>query len=77
MKQMFICGRWVAAQDERTLPVISPEDGESFDSIARGGAHEVDLAVQAARKRARRRLGPHVGNRARPRADESRPGGAR
>ena len=31
------------------LPVISPEDGESFDSIARGGAHEVDLAVQAAR----------------------------
>ena len=49
MKQMFIGGRWVAAQDERTLPVISPEDGESFDSIARGGAHEVDLAVQAAR----------------------------
>ena len=49
MKQMFIGGRWVAAQDERILPVISPEETESFDSIARGGAHEVDLAVQAAR----------------------------
>ena len=49
MKTMFIGGRWVAARDERTLPVVAPADGEIFDQISRGGAHEVDAAVQAAR----------------------------
>jgi aldehyde dehydrogenase (NAD+) len=49
MKQMFIGGRWLAAQDGRHLPVVSPADGESFEQIARGGAHEVNLAVVAAR----------------------------
>jgi aldehyde dehydrogenase (NAD+) len=49
MKKMFIGGRWLAERDERTLPVVAPADGESFDRIARGSAHEVDLAVAAAR----------------------------
>jgi aldehyde dehydrogenase (NAD+) len=49
MKKMFINGHWLAARDERTLPVVSPADGETFDQIARGTAHEVDLAVKAAR----------------------------
>jgi aldehyde dehydrogenase (NAD+) len=49
MKTMLIGGRWLAARDERTLPVIDPCDGQAFDSVARGGAHEVDLAVAAAR----------------------------
>jgi len=49
MKTMFIGGRWLAARDERTLPVVSPADGEAFDRIARGGAHEIDLAIGAAR----------------------------
>ena len=49
MKKMFIGGRWLAARDERTLPVVNPADGETFDRIACGGAHEVDLAVAAAR----------------------------
>jgi len=49
MKQMNIGGRWLPAQDGRTIPVISPADGEAFDHIPRGGAHEVDLAVAAAR----------------------------
>jgi aldehyde dehydrogenase (NAD+) len=49
MKKMFIGGRWLAARDERTLPVVAPADGEAFDRIARGDAHEVDLAVAAAR----------------------------
>jgi aldehyde dehydrogenase (NAD+) len=48
-KQLFIGGRWLAARDERTLDVIAPADGQVFDRIARGGAHEVDLAVTAAR----------------------------
>ncbi len=49
MKQMFIGGRWVAAQDGRTLAVVAPADGEVFEHIARGGAAEVDQAVKAAR----------------------------
>ena len=49
MKQMYIGGRWIGARDERTIPVVSPSDGESFERIPRGGAHEVDLAVAAAR----------------------------
>jgi aldehyde dehydrogenase (NAD+) len=48
-KKMFIGGQWLAARDERTLPVVSPANGEAFERIARGGAHEVDLAVKAAR----------------------------
>ena len=46
---MFIGGRWTAAQDEQTLPVIAPANGEVFAQIPRGTAHEVDLAVKAAR----------------------------
>ena len=49
MKKMFIGGRWAAARDERSLPVVSPADGEAYDQIARGTAHEIDLAVAAAR----------------------------
>ena len=49
MRKMFIGGRWTAAQDERTLPVVAPADGETYDRIARGTAREVDLAVSAAR----------------------------
>ncbi len=49
MQKMFIGGQWVAARDERSIPVVSPSDGETFDALARGGAHEVDLAVRAAR----------------------------
>ena len=49
MKKMFIGGQWVAARDERSLPVVSPADGEVFDHIARGSATEVDAAVRAAR----------------------------
>ncbi len=49
MKQMFIGGRWLLAQDGRSIAVVSPADGETFDQIPRGGAHEVGLAVAAAR----------------------------
>ncbi len=49
MKHMSIGGRWLAALDGRTIPVVSPADGEAFEQIPRGGAHEVDLAVAAAR----------------------------
>jgi aldehyde dehydrogenase (NAD+) len=48
MRKMLIGGRWVGARDERTIAVEDPCDGTTFDHIARGGAHEVDLAVAAA-----------------------------
>ena len=49
MKQMYIGGRWLAARDGRTLAVVAPADAEAFEQIPRGSAHEVDLAVAAAR----------------------------
>jgi aldehyde dehydrogenase (NAD+) len=50
VKDMYIGGRWIGARDGRTLPVVAPADGETYEQIARGGAHEVDLAVKAARE---------------------------
>jgi len=50
MKKMFIGGQWMTAHDERTLPVVSPVDGQAYDDIPRGAAHEIDLAVDAARR---------------------------
>ena len=49
MRSMFIGGRWLAASDDRTWPVADPVDAEVFESVPRGGAHEIDLAVAAAR----------------------------
>ena len=69
LKKMFIGGQWLAARDGRTLPVVAPADGETFDQIACGGAHEVDLAVRGGARSARRPLGPPDRHRARPPAD--------
>lgn len=49
MAQHFINGQWVAAASGRTLPVIDPSTGETFDTLARGDAADVDRAVAAAR----------------------------
>ena len=46
----FIGNRFVASRDGRTLPMTDPSDGSEFASIARGGAADVDAAVQAARR---------------------------
>ena len=51
MKEMFIGGRWLAARDERSLPVVSPADGETFDRIACGGAHEKGQRVEVRQHR--------------------------
>ena len=50
MHKMLIGADWVSARDGRTLPVVNPSNGTSFDEIACGTAHEVDLAVKAARQ---------------------------
>jgi aldehyde dehydrogenase (NAD+) len=49
MKHMFIGGRWLAARDGRSLPVVAPADGQAFEAVPRGTALEVDAAVAAAR----------------------------
>jgi aldehyde dehydrogenase (NAD+) len=48
-KHLFIGGQWQAAQDGRTIPVVDPSTGETYGAVARGGAADVDRAVQAAR----------------------------
>ena len=50
MSKMFVDGEWIEASSGETIPVLSPVDGETFDAIARGGAVDVDLAVQAAQR---------------------------
>jgi aldehyde dehydrogenase (NAD+) len=49
MNRMLIGGQWVSAQDGETIAVTNPSDGQVFTEIPRGRAHEVDLAVKAAR----------------------------
>ena len=49
MKQHFIGGQWVNASGGQTIPVIDPSTGEAFDTLARGTAEDIDLAVKAAR----------------------------
>ncbi|SMC71754.1 aldehyde dehydrogenase [Rhizobium sp. RU36D] len=48
-RNLFIGGRWVAAEGGKVLPVISPLDGRELTTIADAGAEDVDRAVQAAR----------------------------
>ena len=49
MQKLFIGGRWREASTGQTLPVIDPSTGETYDTIPRGGAADIDAAVRAAR----------------------------
>ena len=46
--QNFIGGTWVSAAE--VLPVINPSDGQVMGEIARGGAAEIDAAVEAGQR---------------------------
>ncbi len=48
MSKMFIGGKWVSAATGETIPVVSPVDGATFESLARGREVDVDAAVNAA-----------------------------
>lgn len=48
--KLFIGGKWLAPQSGKTIAVIDPGTGEQFGAIADGGAGDIDLAVQAARR---------------------------
>lgn len=49
MQKLFINGKWREATGGATLPVVEPATGTAYDSIARGTATDIDLAVAAAR----------------------------
>lgn len=46
----FINGAWVAAETGESLPLENPSDGSVIGEIARGGAVDIDRAVESARK---------------------------
>jgi len=48
--QFYIDGRWVEPSESRLLDVIDPSTEQPIGRIALGGAKDVDLAVQAARR---------------------------
>lgn len=50
MHHHFIANTQVPPSSGRTLPMIDPSDGQPFDEIARGNAHDMDTAVRAARQ---------------------------
>jgi phenylacetaldehyde dehydrogenase len=49
-KELFIAGRWQAARSGETFDVVDPADARVFAQAASGGATDIDVAVQAARK---------------------------
>ena len=50
MQPNFIDNHPVRSHTGRTLPVIDPSDGQTFDEIQRSDARDIDAAVQAARR---------------------------
>ena len=46
----LIGGKWRAATQGETLPLINPSDGSEICRIARGGAADIDAAVAAAQE---------------------------
>jgi aldehyde dehydrogenase (NAD+) len=50
MQLNYIGNASFASASGRTLPVIDPSDGQTFDEIQRGNAQDIDAAVHAARQ---------------------------
>lgn len=50
MTTLLIGGKWVNATGSETIPVIDPCTGASYQTIDRGSAADIDLAVAAARR---------------------------
>ena len=49
-KRLLINGKWVGAKAGKTFGSINPATGAALDELALGDAHDVDLAVAAARR---------------------------
>ncbi len=50
MQLHYIGNEGVRSSNGRTIPVIDPSDGQTFDELQRGTAEDLDAAVQAARQ---------------------------
>ncbi|MES3000149.1 MAG: aldehyde dehydrogenase family protein [Pseudomonadota bacterium] len=48
MQHHFIANKARATESGRTIPVIDPSDGQTFDELQRGDAADIDAAVRAA-----------------------------
>jgi phenylacetaldehyde dehydrogenase len=48
--KMLIDGKWLASQNGACMDVINPSNGQVLVQESLGGAYEVDMAVQAARR---------------------------
>ncbi len=49
-RELFIDGKFQAAQSGETFTTADPATGQDFASVASGGADDIDLAVKAARR---------------------------
>ena len=49
-RELLIGGEWVAAASGQTFETHDPGTGELLATVAEGDAHDIDLAVQAARR---------------------------
>ena len=49
-RELFIAGRWQAAQSGETFDVVDPANERVFAHAASGGEADIDVAVKAARK---------------------------
>ena len=50
MQQHFIDNLWVSGTSAQTIDVIDPATGETFDTLQRANAADIDQAVQSARR---------------------------
>ena len=48
MQLNFIANERVPSASGRTLPVLDPSDGQTFDELQRSNADDIDAAVRAA-----------------------------
>ncbi|MEO5606632.1 MAG: aldehyde dehydrogenase family protein, partial [Polaromonas sp.] len=49
MQLNYIANASVPSSSGKTISVVDPSDGEVFDDIQRGNAHDIDVAVRSAR----------------------------
>ncbi|MGY6644236.1 MAG: aldehyde dehydrogenase family protein [Salinarimonas sp.] len=48
--RLLIASQWIEADNQETIPVIDPSEGEAFAEIARGDAADIDAAVATAQQ---------------------------
>ena len=49
MQLNYIANASVPSSSGKTSPVLDPSDGQVFEEIQRGNAHDIDVAVRSSR----------------------------